>query len=142
MNITGRNEPGNDIPELDQKYFPRPWRVADWNTLDMAQHQLWTLEEGDLVGFALFATPAGDETAHLLKILLVPEKRGGGTALKFWEMIREELQNSGFRSVYLEVEKSNQRARAFYEKLGFQLLREVKSYYSDGEAGLMMQLTL
>lgn len=142
MNITGRPIPGKDIQDLDQNFFPRPWKASDWSGLDMAQHKLWALEEGDLIGFALFATPVGDETVHLLKILITPEKRGSGVAINFWTLICQELQNSGYKSVFLEVEKSNGRARAFYQKSGFKLLREVKSYYSDGEAGLMMQLTL
>lgn len=142
MNIIGKLHAGSDIPALDQKYFPRPWKESDWNTLDMSQHRLWTIEEDPLVGFALFATPSGDETAHLLKVLIIPEKRGSGLALEFWKILCLELQKSGFRTIYLEVEKSNERARAFYRKLGFQHLREVKSYYSDGEAGIMMQLTL
>lgn len=142
MNITGRFEAGDLIPKLDLKHFPRPWKESDWKTLDMSQHRLWVLEKGDLIGFALFATPRGDETAHLLKILVIPEQRGSGVATEFWKSISKELENSGFRTVYLEVEKSNDRAQAFYRKLGFKLLREVKSFYSDGEAGLMMQLTL
>jgi ribosomal protein S18 acetylase RimI-like enzyme len=142
MNITGRSEPGDLIPRLDLKYFPRPWKEADWNALDMSQHRIWTVEKSELIGFALFATPQGDETAHLLKIFVMPEQRGSGVATDFWKFITKELEKSGFRTVYLEVEKSNDRARAFYQKLGFKLLREVKSYYSDGEAGLMMQLTL
>lgn len=142
MNIIGKHHAGKDIPALDLKYFPRPWKESDWNALDMSQHRLWAMEEGELVGFALFATPSTDETAHLLKVLIIPEKRGSGVATQFWKSICGELQKSGFRTVYLEVEKSNERARAFYRKLGFQVLREVKSYYSDGEVGIMMQLTL
>lgn len=142
MNIIGRPDPGRDILALDQTYFPRPWKDSDWKSLDMSQHRLWSFEEESVVGFALFAAPMGDETAHLLKILLIPEKRGSGMATECWGLVCEELRRSGFRTVYLEVEKSNGRARAFYQKLGFQLLREVKDYYSDGESGIMMQLTL
>ena len=142
MNIIGKSKPEKDIQELDLAHFPIPWKESDWLTLDMGQHRLWTLEEGELIGFALFATPAGDDTAHLLKILVVPGKRGSGIALEFWNTLAVELKKSGFSTVYLEVEKSNERARAFYQKVGFHLLREVKGYYSDGQAGLMLQLTL
>lgn len=142
MNIIGRPFAESEILALDQKYFPRPWKDSDWKSLDMSQHRLWSFEDGPIVGFALFSTPKGDETAHLLKILLIPEKRGGEKALECWRSVCEELHRSGFKTVYLEVEKSNARARAFYLKLGFKLLREVKSYYSDGETGIMMQLTI
>jgi ribosomal protein S18 acetylase RimI-like enzyme len=53
-----------------------------------------------------------------------------------------QLQIKGFRSVYLEVEATNFRAKSFYEKVGFNLLRRNKGYYSSGEDALIMSLTL
>lgn len=133
----------SEVLLLDASYFTRPWKESDWNTLDFSRHQLWIFrDENRLVGYALFATNSGDETAHLLKILLIPEMRGGPIAGLFWKEIAESLRNLRFKLVYLEVEESNERARKFYEKRGFQVLRRVKSYYSDGEGGVMMQLTL
>lgn len=140
--LTSRDKFWEIVTDLDQKYFPRPWKKSDWERMDLSQHGLWIYEqESRPIGFALFSTPH-DETAHLLKILVIPENRGTGAALDFWNKVSEELRGKGFKRVYLEVEESNDRARAYYQKLGFRLLRRVKSYYSDGEAGIMMQLTL
>lgn len=140
--LTSWNSFWDEVLELDQKYFPRPWKASDWATLDLSQHGLWVItEENRAIGFALFSTPQ-DETAHLLKILMIPDQRASGKAQAFWKHISESLRTRGYSKVYLEVEESNGRAQAFYQKLGFQLLRRVKSYYSDGETGVMMQLTL
>ncbi|MES2529281.1 MAG: GNAT family N-acetyltransferase [Bdellovibrionota bacterium] len=128
---------------LDETYFPRAWKEAEWNSVEFSRHKLWAYtHENRLVGYALFATVPGDETAHLLKILVHPEARGTQTAGLFWKEISQSLQNHHFKNVYLEVEESNERARRFYARLGFVVLRRVKSYYSDGESGVMMQLTL
>jgi [ribosomal protein S18]-alanine N-acetyltransferase len=146
MNTTGKIQKLSSIPEevieLDQKYFPRPWKKADWDSLDLTQHGVWIfIQENRVIGFALFGTPQ-DETAHLLKILVLPEQRSSSLAQEFWKELSKDLRHMGYSKVYLEVEESNGRAQAYYQKLGFQLLRRVKSYYSGGETGLMMQLTL
>jgi ribosomal protein S18 acetylase RimI-like enzyme len=131
------------VLSMDQAYFPRPWRESEWNSIDFSRHKLWAWQdENRLVGYALFATNSGDETAHLLKILILPELRGGLHGRNFWKEITQNLKNIPFQQVYLEVEESNERARGFYSKLGFQVLHRVKSYYSDGQAAVMMQLTL
>ncbi len=140
--LTSRDHFWEEVVNLDQKYFPRPWKQEDWDSIDLSQHALWVIESNDrAIGFALFSTPQ-DETAHLLKILIIPEQWASGRAREFWNHISETLRSRGYSKVYLEVEESNGRAQGFYRKLGFQLLRRVKSYYSDGEAGVMMQLTL
>lgn len=148
MNITGSCRPGGpdeesfgDVLRSDRDYFPRPWTENDWQTLDWKRHLLFVFSEnGRFTGFALFSTP--DETAHLLKILILPEFRGTGSAGRFWSEITRELRARAFQTIYLEVEESNERARNFYEKSGFLTLRKARSYYSDGQAARMMQLTL
>ena len=147
MSTTGKlerlgREQIKEIAELDQLYFPRPWKREDWASLNFSHHSLWAWkQDGRVVGFALFATPQ-DDTSHLLKILVLPESRGSGVSRLFWDHLCVSLRNLGYKGVYLEVEESNVRARGFYEKLGFQLLRRAKSYYSDGADAIMMQLTL
>lgn len=150
MNTTGKLEVvlkddahWSSLVNMDQAYFPRPWTADSWKSLDLNHHLLYAWMAGNkLAGFALFSAPRGDETAHLLKILVIPELRDSGNAGLFWEKIRDELLQNHFSSVYLEVEESNGRAQGFYRKLGFSLLRRVKSYYSDGADAVMMQLTL
>ncbi len=150
MNTTGRlevvqknDENWSSILAMDKTLFPRPWKAEEWHSLDLNHHLLyaWILEN-KLAGFALFSAPQGDETAHLLKILVETSFRGSGEAVLFWENIRQKLRGARFSSVYLEVEESNSRAQSFYRKQGFSLLRRVKSYYSDGADAVMMQLTL
>lgn len=133
MNITAR------ILELDQRYFPYPWTESQWKELNPANHLLFS--HGN-EGFALFMRIPGDEMAHLLKICLRPENRGYGEALKFWDEILKELRDKGIKSIYLEVEAGNHRARGFYSKIGFKKLRQIPGYYSDGEDAVTMDLDI
>ncbi len=146
MNITGKltsEQVTAEVISLDQTFFPTPWTTQAWKDLDLSTHLLvgWR-EKNALVGFALFGTAPGDDTAHLLKILLLNNSRGTGTSLSFWASILEDLRSRGFKSVYLEVESSNERAKGFYTKVGFKLLRVARAFYSSGEDALIMNLTL
>lgn len=132
MNITG------EILELDREHFPRPWTEKQWRNLDPATHVLIPWPSG----FALLALVSGDDTAHLLKICLHPSVRGHGSAVKFYEAIKTELKARGVQKIFLEVEESNLQAQNFYRKVGFQPLRVIKNFYSDGQTALTMLASL
>jgi ribosomal-protein-alanine N-acetyltransferase len=106
-------------------------------------YQLFQFAQDDkTIGFALFHLVPGDDVAHLLKILIVPEMRGEGFSPHLWTSTLQDLKNSGASSVYLEVAASNHRAIGFYEKCGFKQLRKSKAFYSDGEDALIMSMAL
>ena len=147
MNITGEltreNLDSEEIVDLDQAYFPHPWSTSQWKELNPAHHLLysWKMED-KLIGYALFSHVPGDDTAHLYKILVLPDYRRTGKTVEFWSCITSELRKQSVTGVFLEVEASNLSAVRFYEKVGFLTLKKTKGYYSNGEDGLMMSLTL
>jgi ribosomal-protein-alanine N-acetyltransferase len=131
------------VLELDVKDFPKPWSSADWVSLNWDHHLLYAqISDQGLAAFALFAQVPGDDTAHLLKICVDQALRGTGFTQEFWKTCRHNLKLSEIKSIYLEVESPNQRAIGFYQKCGFQLLRKIKAYYSDGTDALTMQMTI
>lgn len=150
MNITGNFRSSWPRPDeivllhkMDELYFPRPWSLEQWQELNKSNHHLFLWIDGDkTIGFSLLGQVPGDETAHLLKICLEPSARGKDEAEGFWKEIAGELKSRNVTKIFLEVEESNINAQFFYKKVGFQLLRTVRAYYSDGENGLMMLLTL
>ena len=147
MNTTGKlgAEPFTtpDIVKLDQAHFPHPWTTDQCSELKPDQNLLFTWRtQNSLIGYCLFGISPGDDVAHLYKILIDPTSQKLGNAVLFWSDIVHALKIKKLSRVYLEVEASNQRAILFYEKAGFKLLRRSKGYYSNGEDGLMMELTL
>jgi ribosomal-protein-alanine N-acetyltransferase len=146
MNTTGRltlEKVTRDIISLDQTFFPTPWTIQNWEELNTDTHSIYGWKVDDrLVGFALLLALEGDAAAHLFKMLLHENERGGGSSVLFWSGIRDSLKARGFSLVYLEVEVNNLRAQGFYKKVGFRLLRRIKSYYSSGEDALTMSLVL
>jgi ribosomal protein S18 acetylase RimI-like enzyme len=143
MNITGRALPSEALIDLDRRHFPQPWTLEQWKTFRPDYLRLWTLEDHSrLIGFALFSYLEGDEVAHLLKILIIPEMVGEGRAQKFLGSISEDLKSQSLKTIYLEVEANNLRAQAFYQKMGFVTLRRILNFYSSGSDAITMELTL
>lgn len=150
MSITGKltivpreGDLWNQCLKMDKDDFARSWSTSDWLSLVPGHFALFAwIHETKVLGFSLFSTPPFSETAHLLKICLVPEMRGKGEADAFWEQLLTQLRSHKFETVYLEVESSNLRAIGFYQKHDFQVLRQIKSFYSDGTDAITMQLTL
>lgn len=150
MNITGKTEsliPTSSqfaqVLELDRLDFPKPWRPEDWTDLNWNHHLLYGHKTDlEILGFALFARVPGDDTAHLLKICVASSQRGSGVTQQFWKACLDKLKALEVKSIYLEVEFSNQRAINFYQKSGFTSLRRINGYYSDGSDALTMQMTI
>jgi ribosomal protein S18 acetylase RimI-like enzyme len=147
MNITGKlrslSQASPAIISLDQEYFPHPWQQQQWMELNLSQHLLFSWEvDSRTIGLALLGSLPGDNVAHLYKILIHPAFQKQRQAQAFWSGICQELKARGFSTVYLEVAASNPKAISFYQNSGFVLLRTVRAYYSNGEDGLMMELTL
>lgn len=145
MSITGKlaeEKLSVDILELDQKDFPEPWTKEQWLSTNWNHHRLFTWRNPELVAFAFFGHLAGDDTAHLYKIVVRKELRNSGIAHTFWKEMSNKLSNSGIRQVYLEVNTKNLPAIGFYEKEGFRVLQTKKGFYSQGEDAFVMILTL
>ncbi len=100
-------------------------RVARWNAIFRESASTVFVAEDDegLIGW-ISVGPSRDAdtrptTGELWAIYLAPERwrEGGGRAL--WSHGRAHLQRAGFADVIVWVFEDNQRARRFYERMGF-----------------------
>ena len=65
-----------------------------------------------------------------------------GIGMRLMLGILKIFRHMGALSATLEVRVSNKKAQALYSTLGFQMIGIVPSYYSDGEAAIIMRLRL
>ncbi len=65
-----------------------------------------------------------DGEGDLLSICTLPAYRGSGASVKMVEKFEEGLKELSIDTYYLSVFSDNERARAFYEKCGFELFDE------------------
>lgn len=70
------------------------------------------------------ATKVQDGEGDLLSICVLPEYRGSGAAAPLINQFEEGLAERSIYTYYLSVYKTNDRAKAFYEKMGFQVFHE------------------
>ncbi len=127
---------------LDVSFFPLPWGKEAWSSCsDNGNLLSLLLLDQEISGFILYCL-LPDLTAHLLKILVLPELRGQNYAEKLFKESLEKLRELKARSIYLEVAQGNTRACRFYDKNHFQKLHLKKGYYSNGENAWSMALEL
>lgn len=87
-------------------------------------------DDGTAVGYTMliFGEPADDDvrtavrgrpTAELSKVYLLPGQHGTGVATALMDATIDVARGRGVASVWLGVNKLNERANRFYEKSGF-----------------------
>ncbi len=129
--------------DLDKHYFPYPWSLDSWKTLDLNHNSLFLLKfNAEIVGFGLFYAVDGLDTAHLLKICLRPEFRGKGMANTFLFEMLKDISSHGFKEAYLEVNSLNLAAINLYNRNGFQKVHFQKNFYGAGQHALKMVSSL
>lgn len=75
------------------------------------------------VAFASFA-PVSDDAYKLHKIYVLPGLQGKGIGRYMIDHIVADLKEKGVKLLYLNVNRYNTAARSFYEKMGFDVVRE------------------
>ena len=92
---------------------------------------------GNTVWGYMITCRCGDR-AELVSVAVAPPARTRGAASVLMDSTLRRLQRSGVTRIHLMVRVRNRKARAFYEKYGFDKVRFVPRYYSDGADALMM----
>jgi len=126
-----------DIPEV-MKVVQMSLGESYPPSLYLTVHNLWqdgflvALDERRLVGF-LAAVPTGGRVTRVLMLAVLPESRRRYLGRMLMKRLYESCSTRGMDTVILEVRKGNADALAFYEREGFEIFGEVKSFYTDGE---------
>ena len=87
-------------------------------------------ESDRLLGYAVFHLLGSD--SELLSIATRGSEQRKGIGTQLLQAGLDKLTEDGDQC-FLEVRVGNAKARAFYEKHGFELYHSRKKYYSDGE---------
>ena len=80
-----------------------------------------------LLGY--FVAMPGVDEMHLLNITVAPAEQGRGHARFMIDSLIPMCHEQGAHELWLEVRRSNERARAMYLRLGFTAVGERKGYY-------------
>lgn len=113
----------------EQRIYDFPWTRGNFADSLAAGYSAWRLlEAGRTSGYAVMML-ALDE-AHLLNISVVPERQRHGLGRRLLDHLCAVARGRGATRMLLEVRRSNQAGRAFYERHGFHAIGERRGYYA------------
>lgn len=96
---------------------------------------------GEVVGFIACEPSFRDGAAWIVMVGTRPGHWGRGIATALIEEVEREMARRASR-MKLTVRRSNARAIALYERLGYAHASVARRYYSDGEDGFIMEKRL
>ncbi|MEM1578501.1 MAG: ribosomal protein S18-alanine N-acetyltransferase [Archaeoglobaceae archaeon] len=96
---------------------------------------------GKVVGYVV-TMDVDKFTGKIVSIAVRKEFRGKGIGEALMRRAIEKLKMRGKQKIALEVRVSNKVAQQLYKKLGFKIVENIPSYYSDGEDAYYMVLSL
>lgn len=128
----------NRVYEIECKSFKDPYHVMFLlNLYELYSETFFVAEKnGYVIGYVI--SRKIDNKAHIIAIAVDPVNRSRGVGKALMEATMKAFKSTGVREVYLEVRASNAQAIRFYESLGFQKKGLLRSYYSDGEDGVLL----
>ena len=124
----------SDVPEvarIETTAFSTPWSEQTFRSLlARAGVELWVADWGDQLAAYAILWWVLDE-GELANIAVRKDLRGRGIGAGLLSRMLKVAQDSGVRSLYLEVRESNGLAREMYARRGFHEIGVRKGYY-DG----------
>ena len=122
----------SDVPEvarIETVAFSTPWSEETFRTLvGRSGVELWVAEWGDQLAAYAILWKVRDE-GELANIAVRRDLQGRGIGSGLLSRMLEVAEDSGVRSLYLEVRESNGLAREMYAWRGFQEIGVRKGYY-------------
>jgi ribosomal-protein-alanine N-acetyltransferase len=123
------------ILKIERQAFPKsPYDLATFHNLyRFYSETFWVYvqrthgwQKGQILGYIVFA-----RDGHIISIAVDPEwrKKGVGKAL-----LERAMHQPRIKKVRAEVRVSNKGAQAFYEQMGFRVVRVIPNYYGDEDA--------
>lgn len=132
-----------EVVAIEQKSFSVPWSQNAFESTLRAPitHPVVYRKDGKVAGYAVISTVY--EMAELYNIAVTPNCRKCGIGAKLLQFVIAHCKQAGCENLFLEVRRSNEGARALYERFGFVYDSVRKNYYKNPvEDALLMHLSL
>jgi ribosomal-protein-alanine N-acetyltransferase len=127
---------------IEQEAFHEHNPLAYMRLYEMNPDRFLVAEkDGEVIGFAV-GMPLTDEIARLLSVAVAKKYRRSGVATQLINEIADIFINKGFKSLQLEVQRSNISAQHLYKTLKFGIIGTIQNYYANGEDAIVMRRIL
>ncbi|WNM50290.1 GNAT family N-acetyltransferase [Kitasatospora sp. CM 4170] len=135
----------SELVRMDHRLFPdMPYPYFALRQLfELYRDRLLVLDhDGELAGYALFATTADGARSWVLALGVVPGVRGLGYGRRLMAQGLRRLADDGVREVMITVAPGNAAACGLYESLGFVQVDHRVDYFGPGADRLIMRMSL
>jgi ribosomal protein S18 acetylase RimI-like enzyme len=126
--------PGRELERMVARRGPRWWRTAI-----VRGTRLCVLDFDDTIGgYATYGrnrVPSLPFGGEIFEIYLAPEFQGLGFGKRLFKAARRDLAEHGYMSVLVWALADNERALAFYERLGGRIVRKAEERFGDEVRG-------
>jgi ribosomal protein S18 acetylase RimI-like enzyme len=122
-----------ESPEAFLKFFTKDHK---------SNMYIWNDEKGNLVGFFSVINLPGEDAMEVLNICIDPafQRQGYGKIIMlFAEKLAREF---GKPKIKLVTSPKNKPAIAFYNSLGYAIIKKIKNYYGNGEPRYVLEKVL
>jgi ribosomal-protein-alanine N-acetyltransferase len=118
----------DEVLAIENAIYTHPWTRGNFGDSLHAGYdrRTWRLE-GDLIGYFVLMSAAGE--AHLLNLSIAARHQRGGHGSALLREALELARRRGARSLFLEVRPSNSAAQALYLRFGFRRIAVRRGYY-------------
>ena len=131
-----------EITSIERASFPDPWEEGTLaESLRFYPRTFFVAEnESHIAGFvAAGMEDTGEEIyGHILNLAVGPSFRSRGIGRMLVQRLELECLLLGASGIQLEVRMSNERARRFYEQIGYEQVFVLADYYANGEDAIVM----
>ncbi len=130
------------IQRLERAAFPRDAYdvIALFEVLVTSRHRtLKAVMSEHIVGFVAGELDRQENTGWIVTLVVHPDVQGQGIGAGLLNAAERWLNQPRMK---LTVRRSNARAIALYERMGYQYKHAIYRYYNDGEDGLLMEKEL
>lgn len=130
------------VTAIEEQNFSRPWTETGFFSFLLRNDTLFLVaeEEEKILGYigVILVLDEGDIT----NVSVEPSQQGRGIGTLLLEKLITRTEREGIAVLHLEVRKSNTRAAALYERMGFVTDGLRKNYYeAPTEDGVLMSRT-
>ena len=126
--------PGRELERMVARRGPQ-W----WHTAILRGTRLSVLDFDDTIGgYASYGrnrVPALPFGGEIFEIYLAPEFQGLGFGKRLFKAVRRDLAEHGYSSVLVWALADNERALAFYHRLGGRVVRRAEERFGDESRG-------
>jgi ribosomal-protein-alanine N-acetyltransferase len=128
-----------EIHRIEKRSFPQPWPYHAFEGF-LSEPGFLVAYDGTVVGHIVADAVEnhGAAIGHVKDLAVGPDRRGEGIGSRLLERSLGTLATTGVSTVKLEVRVSNDRARALYDRYGFERHHTIPRYYDDGEDAIVM----